>query len=63
MSLYIEDLAPTSGEGTTILVRKSKTDPSGAGAVKFLAPDTARAVRAYLDAIGAPTDGARCFGP
>jgi integrase len=57
VSLYIEDLAPTTGEGTTILVRKSKTDPSGEGTVKFLAPDTARAVRAYLDAIGAPTDG------
>ncbi len=57
VSLYIEDLATASDEGATILVRKSKTDQGGEGAVKFLAPDTARAVRAYLDAIGAPADG------
>ena len=57
VSLYIEDLAPASDEGATILVRKSKTDQAGEGAVKFLAPDTARALRAYLDAIGAPSTG------
>ncbi|WP_237482780.1 tyrosine-type recombinase/integrase [Lichenibacterium dinghuense] len=57
VSLYIEDLAPASDEGATILVRKSKTDQGGEGTVKFLALDTARAVRAYLDAIGAPTKG------
>ena len=57
MSLYIEDLAPASDEGATILVRKSKTDQGGEGAVKFLALDTVRVVRAYLDAIGAPTTG------
>jgi integrase len=57
VSLYIEDLAPATGDGTTILVRKSKTDQGGEGVVKFLAPDTVRAVRVYLDAIGAPTDG------
>ncbi|RYB04367.1 integrase [Lichenibacterium ramalinae] len=57
VSLYIEDLAPVSGEGTTILVRRSKTDQGGEGVVKFLAPDTVRALRAYLDAIGAPTHG------
>ncbi len=57
VSSYIEDLAPASDEGATILVRKSKTDQGGEGVVKFLAPDTAHAVRAYLDAIGAPTEG------
>lgn len=57
VSLYIEDLAPGSDEGATILVRRSKTDQVGEGAVKFLAPDTARAVRAYLDAVGSPAEG------
>ncbi len=57
VTLYIEDLATASDDGATILVRKSKTDQGGEGAVKFLAPDTVRVVRAYLDAIGAPTTG------
>lgn len=57
VSLYVDDLAPSSDEGATILVRKSKTDQAGEGAVKFLAPDTARSVRAYLDAIGSPANG------
>ena len=57
VSLYIEDLAPASDEGATILVRKSKTDQGREGAVKFLALDTTRTVRVYLDAIGAPRSG------
>jgi len=57
VSLYIEDLAPSSDDGATILVRKSKTDQAGEGAIKFLAPDTLRAVRAYLGTAGAPASG------
>ena len=57
VSLCIGDLGPASDEGWTILIRKSKTDQGGEGAVKFLAPDTIRAVRAYLDAIGSPAEG------
>jgi len=57
VSLYIEDLAPGSDDGATILVRKSKTDQVGEGTVKFLAADTFRAVRAYLTAVGTPIEG------
>jgi integrase len=36
-------------DGTgTILIRRSKADPEGAGAVRFLAPDTVAALRTWL---------------
>ena len=57
VSLFIEDLVPTSDEGATILIRKSKSDPGGGGAVNSPPPGTARSLRAYLAAIGAPTEG------
>lgn len=56
-SLCLEDLAWMGDGGATVLVRRSKTDAEGAGAAKWLAPDTVVALRRWLEAIGSPTAG------
>ena len=43
--------AGSHGDGTLVL-RRSKTDQEGQGSVRYLAPDTMRAVGAWLDAAG-----------
>ena len=52
VALQCHDLeAGSHGDGTLVL-RRSKTDQEGQGSVRYLAPDTMRAVRAWLDAAG-----------
>jgi integrase len=36
----------------TLTLRRSKTDQEGQGSIRYLAPDTMRAVRAWMDAAG-----------
>lgn len=56
-ALHVEDLSWAPHGGATVLVRRSKTDTAGEGAVKYVAPDSARAVRRWLDAAGSPQEG------
>lgn len=52
VALRIEDLeGGPEGDGT-IALRRSKTDPEGEGAVRFLAPDTMQLLTAWLDGAG-----------
>ena len=52
VALQCRDLeAGSHGDGTLVL-RRSKTDQEGQGSVRYLAPDTMRAVGAWLDAAG-----------
>ena len=48
VSLHIEDLARTADGAGTVLVRRTKTDQEGEGAIKYLAPDTVAHVDAWL---------------
>lgn len=48
VSLRIEDLQRAADGSATILVRRTKTDQDGEGAVKYLAPDTLRHLEAWL---------------
>jgi site-specific recombinase XerD len=52
VALRVEDLTPAADGGATILIRRSKTDQIGEGAVAYLGPATYRALRAWLDAAG-----------
>lgn len=52
VALLIEDLERADDGSGTILVRKTKTDQEGEGAVKYLAPDTVGHVTAWLQAAG-----------
>ncbi|ACL62915.1 tyrosine-type recombinase/integrase [Methylobacterium nodulans] len=52
VSLLIEDLERVEDGSGTILVRRTKTDQEGEGAVKYLAPDTVGHVSAWLEAAG-----------
>ena len=55
--LNIEDLAPAADGGATVVIKRSKTDAAGEGAVKYLAPDTVAAVNRWLEAAGSPQVG------
>ena len=52
VSLEVSDLAEEADGTATLLVRTSKTDPEGAGATLFLARDTVRLIKAWLDRSG-----------
>ncbi len=52
VSLRIEDLQRGPDGSATILVRRTKTDQDGEGAVKYLAPDTLRHLDAWLAGAG-----------
>jgi integrase len=48
VSLYIGDLHRGADGSGTVLVRRSKADQEGEGAIKYLAPDTMTRVEAWL---------------
>lgn len=48
-NLCVEDLVMQSDQSATILVRRSKTDPSQAGAMKWLAPSTVTPLMTWLN--------------
>lgn len=50
VSLYIGDLQKGADGSGTVLVRRSKADQEGEGAIKYLAPDTMAHVGAWLAA-------------
>ena len=50
VSLYIDDLEHAADGSGTVLVRRTKTDQEGEGAIKYLAPDTVAHVDAWLSA-------------
>ncbi|KIU27037.1 integrase [Methylobacterium radiotolerans] len=50
VSLYIGDLQRGADGSGTVLVRRSKADQEGEGAIKYLAPDTMTRVEAWLAA-------------
>ena len=52
VALQRSDLSLEFDGSATVLVRRSKTDPQGGGAVLFLAPDTVRLVLEWLDLAG-----------
>ncbi|MCU0622678.1 MAG: tyrosine-type recombinase/integrase [Gemmatimonadaceae bacterium] len=59
VALELADLTPARDGGATILIRRSKTDQVGEGAVGYLAPDTLRAIRAWLATVAATGADAR----
>ena len=52
VALQVPDLLEEMQGDATLLVRRSKTDGEGRGEVLYLAPDTVRLVRAWLDRSG-----------
>ena len=52
VSLYIGDLHKGTDGSGTVLVRRSKADQEGEGAIKYLAPDTMAHIDAWLAAAG-----------
>lgn len=52
VSLRIEDLAAAEDGSGTVLVRSSKGDQEGIGAIKYLVPNTMGHVSAWLAAAG-----------
>ncbi len=52
VSLDVSDLAEEADGSATLLVRTSKTDPEGAGAMLFLARDTVSIVKVWLGRSG-----------
>ncbi|CAX17042.1 putative integrase (plasmid) [Methylorubrum extorquens DM4] len=50
VSLYIGDLHKGADGSGTVLVRRSKADQEGEGAIKYLAPDTMAHIEAWLSA-------------
>ncbi|MCE4226297.1 tyrosine-type recombinase/integrase [Methylobacterium sp. C25] len=50
VSLYIRDLERGADGSGTVLVRRSKADQEGEGAIKYLAPDTMAHIAAWLAA-------------
>ncbi len=53
VALDIEDI--THGEDCTVLIRRGKTDQTGEGSVRFIADDTCRHLRDWIEA-SAPED-------
>jgi len=52
VALQVEDVQFADDGSATVLVRRSKTDAAGQGAVLWLSPRTAKALRAWLDGAG-----------
>ena len=52
VSLQVIDLALEKDHSATLLVRRSKTDPEGGGALLFLAPDTLALIAEWLEQSG-----------
>ena len=52
VALEIEDLQKGADGSGTVLVRRSKADQEGEGAIKYLAPDTMDRLAAWLSAAG-----------
>ena len=52
VALQVIDLALENDHSATLLVRRSKTDPEGGGALLFLAPDTLALVAEWLEQSG-----------
>lgn len=52
VSLGVSDMVEETDGSATLLVRTSKTDPEGAGAMLFLARDTLRIVKVWVDRSG-----------
>jgi integrase len=52
VALRVEDIEFAPGGTATALIRRSKTDQLGEGAVLFLGASTVAALRAWLDAAG-----------
>ena len=52
-ALTVEDLTFAEDGSATALIARSKTDQEGAGAVRWLSPRTAAALRSWLDCAGA----------
>lgn len=50
VSLYVEDLQKGPDGSGTVLVRRSKTDQEGEGAIKYLAPDAMAHIDGWLSA-------------
>ena len=50
VGLRVEDLAPSPDGAAQILVRRSKSDPLGAGRLAYVSPRTVRIVQAWLRA-------------
>ncbi len=61
VSLYIGDLQKGADGSGTVLVRRSKADQEGEGAIKYLAPDTMAHVETWLTAAG--LEGGPLFRP
>ena len=49
VSILIEDIERFDDGSGTVLIRKTKTDQEGAGHVRYIAPDTVRAIDVWLD--------------
>ena len=52
VALQVEDVQFADDGSATVLVRRSKTDAAGQGAVLWLSPRTTKALRAWLDGAG-----------
>jgi len=52
IALDYGDLEHGTAGDATVIVRRSKSDQEGAGMVRYLAPDTVRALRAWMTAAG-----------
>jgi integrase len=57
VALTVQDVQFAEDGTATVLIRRSKTDADGAGAIRFLAPDTVHALTEWLTG-AAVTDGA-----
>ena len=57
VALDLEDLAFAEDDTGTALIRRSKTDQAGEGAVRFLAADTVEHIKRWID-VGGVDDGA-----
>jgi site-specific recombinase XerD len=55
VALAVEDLERAPDGSATVLIRRSKTDPEGAGVPLYLAPDTMTYVEVWLRAAGITT--------
>ncbi|CAK0754409.1 hypothetical protein WCLP8_2590007 [uncultured Gammaproteobacteria bacterium] len=55
VATQVEDLAFAADGSATVLIRRSKTDPAGQGAILWLAPRTVVALRGWLEAAGITT--------
>ena len=54
-ALMVEHLTFAEDGSATALIARSKTDQEGAGAVRWLSPRTAAALRSWLDCAGLAT--------